>query len=65
MKFYNRVIGNRGYTLFEVVHFGIGLPPTISSFGTIDNASVSDWHALKTGKALTQADDAENPFHFN
>ena len=52
MKFYNRVLGNRDYTLFEVVHHGIGLPPTISSFGDVENASLSDWHSLKTGAAL-------------
>ena len=65
MKFYNRVIGNRDYTLFEVVHFGIGLPPTISSFGTVDNASVSDWHALKMGAAMSQTQDDADAFYAN
>ena len=57
-KFYNRVIGNRDYTLFEVVRYGIRLPPILSSFGDVHNASVSSWRALKPAKTLRfQGDD--------
>ena len=65
MKFYNRVLGNRDYTLFEVVHHGLGLPPTISSFGDVENASLSDWHSMKTGAALTKTEDDDIAFHMN
>ena len=65
MKFYNRVLGNRDYTLFEVVHYGLGLPPTISSFGTVENASVSDWHAMKTGASLNKTEDDDIAFYMN
>ena len=51
-KFYNRVIGNRDYTLFEVVRYGIRLPPILSSFGEVHNASLSSWKALKPAKAI-------------
>ena len=51
-KFYNRVIGNRDYTLFEVVRYGIRLPPILSSFGDVHNASLSSWKALKPTKAI-------------
>ena len=47
MKFYNRILGNRDYTLLEVVHHGLRLPPVISSFGEVQNASLSSWRALK------------------
>ena len=32
-------------------------PRPFPVFGTVDNASVSDWHALKTGRAMSQADE--------
>ena len=32
MKFYSKLIGNRDYTLFEVVHFGLRLPGVLHSF---------------------------------
>ena len=51
-KFYNRVIGNRDYTLFEVVRYGIRLPPILSSFGEVHNASVSSWRALKPAHTM-------------
>ena len=37
MKFYNRLLGNRDYSLFEVVHFGLRLPGTLSSFGPVES----------------------------
>ena len=42
MKSYNRVLGNNDYIFFEIVHHAIGLPPTISNFGDVDNANLSD-----------------------
>ena len=47
------------------MHYGIGLPPTISSFGAVENASVSDWHSLKSGHALAQTQDDDDAFHMN
>ena len=47
MKFYNRILGNRDYTLFEVVHHGLRLPAVISSFGDVFNASLSSWRAVR------------------
>ena len=32
MKFYNRILGNRDYTLFEVVHHGLRLAPCYFEF---------------------------------
>ena len=58
-------MGNRDYTLFEVIHYGVGLPPTISSFGDVENASVSDWHALKAGLTLSRTGDDDRAFHMN
>ena len=52
MKFYNRVIGDRDYSLFEVLHVGLGLPATLSSFGTVATASVSNWCSVKQGVSL-------------
>ena len=53
LKFYNRVIGNRDYTLFEVVRYGIRLPPILSSFGDVHNVSVSSWRALQSAQAIS------------
>ena len=47
MKFYSRIIGDREYPLTEVVHAGLGLPPTISSFGDVVPVNVSDWVAVR------------------
>ena len=52
MKFYNRILGDRDYSLFEVVHFGLRLLGVLSSFGDVRSASVSNWATLKTGPAL-------------
>ena len=32
MKFYSKVIGDREYSLFETVHFGLCLPPYVVKF---------------------------------
>ena len=47
MKFYSNVIGDREYSLFETVHFGLRLPATLSSLPHTVSASVSDWATLK------------------
>ena len=53
MKFYSRILGDRDYSLFEVMHFGLRLPGSLSSFGPVESASVSNWAPLKRGKAMT------------
>ena len=55
MKFYSRILGHRDYSLFEVLHFGLGLPGVLSSFGDVSTASVSNWAALKRGEVLAAA----------
>ena len=47
MKFYSRILGDRDYSLFEVVHFGLRLPAVLSSFTPVTSASVSNWASLK------------------
>ena len=51
MKFYNRILGDRDYSLFEVVHFGLRLPGVLSSFGDVRSASVSNWATVNVRKA--------------
>ena len=52
LKFYNKLIGGRDYGIFEVMHFGLHLPGTLSSFGNVDSCSVSNWSALKHPVAI-------------
>ena len=47
MKFYSQILGDREYSLFEVVHAGLGLPATLTNFGQVFHASVSDYVSLK------------------
>ena len=54
MKFYNKMLGGRDYSIFEVLHFGLNLPGTISSFGNVDSCSVSNWSTLKHPQALAK-----------
>ena len=35
LKFYNRIVGERDYTLFEVVRYGLRLPPVLSAWSGI------------------------------
>ena len=58
MKFYSRILGDREYSLFEVVHTGLGLPATLSSFGDVFPASVSDYVPVKS-RVQHLDDDAE------
>ena len=48
MKFYSKILGDRDYSLFEVMHFGLRLPHTVSSFPQTVAASVSNWASLKS-----------------
>ena len=52
MKFYNKILGDRDYSLFEVVHFGLRLPGVLSSFGDVRSASVSNWATVKPQQAI-------------
>ena len=47
MKFYNKILGDRDYSLLEVTHFVLKLPATLSSFPEVQGVSVSSWAALK------------------
>jgi hypothetical protein len=49
MKFYNQMLGNRDYSLLEVLHFGLRLPGVVSSLGAVRDVSVSQWTALRRG----------------
>ena len=51
-KFYSRILGDRDYSLFEVLHFGLRLPGVVSSFGDVKRASVSNWASLKKSQSV-------------
>ena len=53
MKFYSRILGDRDYSLFEVLHFGLRLPGVLSSFGDVKRASVSNWSTIKSGRSAS------------
>ena len=57
MKFYSKVLGNREYSLFKVVHAGLGLPHTLSSFGEVVSASVSGHVAVRRDAAFLEDAD--------
>ena len=59
MKFYNKLLGNRDYSIFEVLHFGLKLPGTISSFGSVDSCSVSNWSVLKHPQIIKKLEKGE------
>ena len=65
MKFYNKLIGNRDYTLFEVVHFGLRLPGVLHSFGPVETVSLSNWATLKPGQAMAKAKLADRATYFS
>ena len=60
VKFYNRILGNRDYTLFEVVHHGLRLPATISSFGDVFNAGLSSWRVVCPKLVRGKGDDSDS-----
>ena len=53
MKIYSKLIGNRDYTLFEVVHFGLRLPGVLHSSGPVESVSLSNWASVKQGRSMT------------
>ena len=55
MKFYSRILGDREYTLFEVMHYGLRLPSTLSSFGQPVSVSVSNWSSVQNVWTLRRA----------
>lgn len=57
MKFYSRILGDRDYSLFEVLHFGLRLPGVLSSFSDVHKASVSNWGTLKRSKEIKELDE--------
>ena len=65
MKFYSKLIGNRDYSLFEVAHFGLRLPGVLSSFGSVESVTVSNWSSLKRGRALRCTAAGERVTHLN
>ena len=62
MKFYSKLIGNRDYTLFEVVHFGLRLPGVLHNFGPVETVSVSNWATVK-GKNKNEGNTSERSRH--
>lgn len=65
MKFYSRVVGDRDYSLFETVHFGLRLPGTLSNFGTVEGKSVSNRSSVKRGQALHSLQDGDRATHLS
>ena len=65
MKFYSRILGDRDYSLFEVMHFGLRLPGVLSSFGDVQKASVSNWGTLKKAKEIAELKDGDDVTQFN
>ena len=63
MKSYNQILGGRDYSLLETMHFGLRLPGTLSSFGNVDNISVSNWAPLKRGAALQFSKSTDRASH--
>ena len=49
----------------EAVHFGLNLPGTISSFGSVNSVSVSNWTAIKRGTHLSKISSDSRATYFN
>ena len=62
-KSYNQILGGRDYSLLETMHFGLRLPGSLSSFGHVDNISVSNWAPLKRGAALQFSKSTDRASH--
>ena len=56
VKFYSRILGDRDYSLFEVMHFGLRLPGVLSSFGDVHKASVSNWGTFEKERSNRKAE---------
>ena len=65
MKFYSKIFGDLDYSLFEVMHFGLRLPHTLSSFPQTVSASVSDWVTLKSGFEYAKTEKHERITHIS
>ena len=65
MKFYSKLIGNRDYTLFEVVHFGLCIPGVLQNFGPVETVSVSNWATLKRGTSMNDTPLTERATYFS
>ena len=59
MKFHSTILGDRDYSLLETVHFGLRLPPTLSSFASVVSCSVSNYTSIKRGRALRNTGEGE------
>ena len=59
MKLYSRVLGGRDYSLLETVHYGLRLPATVSSFGSVRSVGISDWAVVKRGQAMAETRRSE------
>ena len=53
------MLGGRDYSVFEVLHFGLQLPGTLSSFGHVESCSVSNWSTLKNSFVLAKLKNKE------
>jgi hypothetical protein len=58
-KFYSRILGDRDYSLLEVLHNGLRLPAVLSSFTDVQTVSVSNWAPVKSGWALRKTEKHE------
>ena len=47
------------------MHFGLRLPGTISSFGSVHSISVSNWAPLKRGIAMARTRKNERATHYS
>ena len=65
IKFYNRILGDRDYTLFETIHFGLRLPGVLSSYGDVSNVSVSNWSVIKSQQHLKYSSPSDRATYLN
>ena len=48
-----------------MVHYGLRLPGSLSSFGTVSSVSVSNWAPVKSAHLLRQVRDGERVTHWS
>ena len=65
IKFYNRILGDRDYSLLESIHFGLRLPGTLSSFGDVHNISVSNYSVVKNRQHLKYTTSQDRATYLN
>ena len=53
LKFYNRILGDRDYSLLECMHFALQIPGSLSSFPPVVSVSVSNWTSVKNPSVRT------------